>query len=226
MASASFGEIVEDPRLLGTPSRRVHVLRGAHPLDARPGKELVAGRVPARVPGFEEQAALVLIADVAREVDSGPGRDRDQAPTAQEILDPWCVFPHALLALGTLAFQRSSFSSRIRHGKGYRFQASGFRFDGRRSGTSRQWVKTCTSLLLARRSRFHGCILAAVHRPASATRPMVSGLSSMRPKAPSSSRMPSLSPVVTVRPTSGPKCAFSQGSSRGVMISGSLWVTK
>src|SRR5215211_2890192 len=111
MASASFGEIVEDPRLLGTPSRRVHVLRGAHPLDARPGKELVAGRIPARVPGIEEHAALVLVADVAREVDPGPGRDLDRAPTAQEIIDSRRVFPHGLLALST--FQRISSLSRI-----------------------------------------------------------------------------------------------------------------
>src|SRR5215203_4710227 len=76
---------------------------------------------------------------------------------------------------------------------------------GRRSGTSCHWEKLSTSLLFTMRSRFHGCILAAAHRPASAARPMVSGLSSMRPKGPSCSRMPSLSPVVTVSPTSGPQ---------------------
>src|SRR5919112_2310630 len=89
------------PCLISSPSRCVHVLPGAHPLDARPGKELVAGRVPARVPGIEEQAVLVLVADVAREVDSGSGRDRDGAPTTQETLDPRRVFPLAFFAPGT-----------------------------------------------------------------------------------------------------------------------------
>src|SRR5215213_2808084 len=95
----------------------VRVLPCAHPLDARLGKELVAGRVPARVPGVEEQAALVLVTDVAREVDPGPGRDLDQAPTTQEIIDARRVFPHGLLALSIV--QSVSFSSRSQHSEGY-----------------------------------------------------------------------------------------------------------
>src|SRR5829696_5130875 len=55
---------------------------------------------------------------------------------------------------------------------------------------------------------------------------MVSGLSSTRPKAPSSSRISSLSSVVTVRFTSGPNWAWSQGFRWGPRSSGSLWVTK
>jgi hypothetical protein len=92
-------------------------LPGAHPLDARPRKELVAGRVPARVPRVEEQAALVLVADVALEVDSCPGRYRDRTPSTQETLDSRRIFLHALLALST--FQSGSFLSRIRHTQGY-----------------------------------------------------------------------------------------------------------
>src|SRR5919112_6113296 len=114
------------PCLISSPSRCVHVLPGAHPLDARPGKELVAGRVPAGIPGVEEQAALILVADVAREVDPGPGRDPDSASTAQEPFEPRRVFPHALLAL--ITFQSVSFLYRIRH----RLQATGITFHVRR----------------------------------------------------------------------------------------------
>src|SRR5215216_2077921 len=67
--------------------------------------------VPARIPGIEEQAVLVLVANVPLQVDSGSGRDRDRSPTAQETLDPRRVFPHALFALST--FQRVSSLSRI-----------------------------------------------------------------------------------------------------------------
>src|SRR5215218_2702729 len=79
-----------------------------HPLDAGPRQELVAGRVAAGVPHVEEQAAPVPVADVARQIVADPGRDRDEAPPAQELRDLRRPFPHPCAFLPTPAFQRAS----------------------------------------------------------------------------------------------------------------------
>src|SRR5919112_3536463 len=85
---------------------------GAHPFYARPGKELVSGRVPARVSGVEEQAVLVLVADVALQVVAGPGRDRDKATAAKKARHLRRLVPHTIHVSGLLTFHGISFARR------------------------------------------------------------------------------------------------------------------
>ncbi len=67
----------EDPH--GTPAvllcafRQALALFDTHPLYAGPRQELVTGGVAAGIPHIEEQAALVLAADVARKVVADTG---------------------------------------------------------------------------------------------------------------------------------------------------------
>src|SRR5215211_8941412 len=88
------------------PDRRL--LLHDHPLDAGPRQELVASRIAAGVPHVEEQAAPVPVADVARQIVADPGRDRDEAPPAQEPRDLRRSFPHPCVFPPTPAFQRAS----------------------------------------------------------------------------------------------------------------------
>src|SRR5215207_728104 len=82
-------------------------------LDARPGQELVAGRIPARVPRVQEQTVLVLVAHVALQIVACPGRDRDHTAAAKKARHLRRVFAHTIHVSGLPRFHGVPFACRI-----------------------------------------------------------------------------------------------------------------